>query len=127
MWLEESEEGSVENIAAKSELHMKRCNNCPVCMVLLLHEYNMLPNAYPSLSMEYRYLLTLSVTQITCERSFSFLQFLKTRLRSTMAQKRFEGFMLIMGNYDIEIGIDNEKAIDGFANHSSAYADILRC
>ena len=45
------------------------------------------------------------------------LQFLKTRLRSTMAQERLEGFMLIMGNYDIEIEIDNEKTIDGLASH----------
>ena len=60
-------------------------------------------------------------------KDFSLLQFLKTRLKSKMAQKRLEGFMLIMGNYDIEIEIDNEKIIDGLANHSSGYADILRC
>ena len=46
MWLEESEEGTVGNIAAKSELHMKRCNHCPVSIFLLLHEYKILPNAY---------------------------------------------------------------------------------
>ena len=50
MWLEESEERTVGNIAAKSELHMKRCNHCPVSIFLLLHEYKILPNAYPSLS-----------------------------------------------------------------------------
>ena len=124
MWLEESEEGTVENIAAKSKLHMKRCNNCPVCVFLLLHENNMLPNAYPSLSMAYRDLLTPSVTQATCERCFSLLKFLKTRLSSTMAQEILEGFMLIMGNYDIVIENDNEKK-DGSANHFSVYADIV--
>ena len=61
---------TVENIAAKSELHMKRCNHCPVSVFLLLHEYHRLPNAQPSLSKEYRYLLTLSVTQVICERIF---------------------------------------------------------
>ena len=126
MWLKESEEGTVGNIAAKSELHMKRSNNCPVQVLLMLYEYHRLPNAHPSLSKEYRYLLTLSVTQVTCERSFSFLQFLKTRWRSTMAEERLYEFILIMGNYDIEIEIDNEKNINGSANHSSAYADILR-
>ena len=37
-----------------------------------------------------------------------------------MAQEILEGFMLIMGNYDIEIEIDNEKNIDRLANHSRA-------
>ena len=44
-----------------------------------------------------------------------------------MAQEILEGFMLIMGNYDIEIEIYNEKTIDDLENHSSTYADILRC
>ena len=65
---------TVENIAAKSELHMKRCNNCPLCVLLLLHEYNMLLNAYLSLNTAYRYLLAPSVTQVTCERVFFFVE-----------------------------------------------------
>ena len=55
------------------------------------------------------------------------LQFFKIRLRSTIPQGRLEGFMQVMGNYDIEIEIENEKNIDGLTNHCSAYADIVRC
>ena len=62
---------TVENIAAASTKHVQDCKKCPGCVLLLLSEYNMLTNAYHSLSYAYKYLLTLSVTQVTCERSFS--------------------------------------------------------
>ena len=35
--------------------------------------------------------------------------------------------MQVMENYDIVMEIDNEKNIDGLANPSSAYADLIRC
>jgi len=45
--------------------------------------------------MAYKFLLTLSTTQVACERSFSTLEFVKNRLRSTIAQEHLEAFMLM--------------------------------
>ena len=109
-----------------TESHSERCKNCPGCVYLLLIEYNMLTNAYPSLRLAYRYLLTLSVTQVACERSFSLLKLVKTRIRSVMSQDRLETFMLMMSNYDIVSSIDNEILIDQVQNHSTAFSRVLK-
>lgn len=49
----------------------KTCKNCSICCYNTLIKYNLYSNAYPTLSIAYQYLLTLPVTQVACERSFS--------------------------------------------------------
>ena len=97
-----------------------------VVFFLLLYEYNMLINSFSSLGLAYQYLLTLSVTQVACERSFSTLKLIKTRIRSTINQDRLESFMLMMCEYEIVCSMDNEKIIDKIANHSAANAKLLK-
>lgn len=115
----------VENIGKDPTSHLKRCRNCPGCVYLLLSDYNMLSNSYSHISMCYKYLLTISVTQVACERSFSILKLIKSRVRSQMCQDRLEPFMLIMTNYDIVESISNDEIIDKIAHHSSAYSKAL--
>ena len=117
----------VENIGKDPTSHLKRCRNCPGCVYLLLSDYNMLSNSYSHISMCYKYLLTISVTQVACERSFSILKLIKSRVRSPMCQDRLEPFMLIMTNYDIVVveSISNDEIIDKIAHHSSAYSKAL--
>ena len=43
----------------------------------------------------YKLLLPLPMSQVTYERPFSALRRIKSRLRSTMTQEHFEGFMLM--------------------------------
>ena len=57
--------------------------------------------------------LTLALTSVTAERSFSELRLLKTYLRSTMAQQRLSSLLVINVNQDINIDI--AKVIDTFA------------
>jgi len=40
----------------------------------------MLSDAYCLLGLAYKYLLTLSLTQVACEKTFSTLKFIKSRL-----------------------------------------------
>lgn len=86
----------------------------------------MLTNSYNSIGLAYRFLLTLSVTQVACERSFSSLKLIKARIRSRIGEDRLESFMLMMCEYDIVSSIDNETIIDGIANHSNAYSKLLK-
>lgn len=53
------------------------CKNCAICVHLILSQYNLLTDAYHVIGLAYKLLLTLSVTQVSCERSFSTLKFIK--------------------------------------------------
>ena len=81
--------------------HRKHCKNCTSCVFLLLSEYNMLTNAFVNIGLAYRYLLTLSVTQVACERSFSALKVVKTHIRSMLNQSNLEGLMLMKVENDL--------------------------
>ncbi|KAI6651454.1 hypothetical protein LOD99_5261 [Oopsacas minuta] len=50
---------------------------------------------YPNLNILYRLILTLPVTSSACERSFSTLKLIKTRLRSTMCEDRLSNLLLL--------------------------------
>jgi hypothetical protein len=49
----------------------KRCTNCLTCVYMFLSHYNMHSAAYKNLYQIYKLALTLPVTQVFCERTFS--------------------------------------------------------
>lgn len=53
------------------------CKKCAVCCYYVLQRYNLLTDSYHLIGLGYKFLLTLSVTQVACERSFSTLIFIK--------------------------------------------------
>uniref|UniRef100_A0A336MST3 CSON006217 protein n=1 Tax=Culicoides sonorensis TaxID=179676 RepID=A0A336MST3_CULSO len=66
--------------------------------------------------MAYKYILTLSFTQVSCERSFSTLKFIKNKLRSTLSQENLEAFMLMNIEKDILVNLDTNKLINNLAD-----------
>ena len=50
---------------------------------------------YPNMNILYRLILTLPVTSSSCERSFSTLKLIKTRLRSMMCEDRLSNLLLL--------------------------------
>lgn len=94
------------------------CKDCPLCCYRMLRKYNLLTDAYHIIGLAYKFLLTLSVTQVTCERSFSTLKFIKDRLRSTLSQQHLEAFMLMATQQDVLKMLDSEDIIDGVAEKS---------
>lgn len=54
----------------------------------------------------YEYILTLSCTQVKCERSFSKLKIIKNRLISSLDQDHLEIFMLMSIERDILETVD---------------------
>ena len=70
-------------------------------------------------------ILTLSVTQVACERSFSTLKFIKNRLRSTTAQDHLEAFMLMSCEKDILMSLDTDEVVDMVAKKSSLMRRLL--
>ena len=101
------------------------CKNCPLCCYQILLRFNLLTDAYPLLSLSYKYLLTLSVTQVACERSFSTLKFIKSRLRSSLSAGKLEAFMLMSTEKDILMGLDTDSVIDRVAEKSELLRKLL--
>ena len=91
-----------------------------------LVEYNMLTNAFSCIGLAYKFFLTLSVTQVSCERSFSALKVIKSRIRSLLSQDHLEAFMLMKCEYEIVFNIDNNEIIDQVAEHSEVYRKNLK-
>ena len=112
--------GSEDESQFTSPNHTDPRRKCPVCVYLLMTEYNMLTNAFQSIGLAYKYLLTLLVTQVACERAFSILKIINTRLRNSLAQSNLESFMLMIVEHEVSLTIDNEYIIDQVASSSQA-------
>ena len=87
----------------------KSCRNCLLCCFRILFKYSLHASAYSNLFLVYKYLLTLSFTQVSCERAFSKLKIVKTRLRSSLSNELLETFMLMSIEKDLlsEISVDD--------------------
>ena len=57
----------------------KPCKDCPVGCYQILKRYNIFTDAYHILGWGYKFLLTLPVTHVACERSFSVLKHIKSQ------------------------------------------------
>ena len=70
--------------------------------------------------------MTLAVTQVECERSFSLLKIIKSRLRNMLGQEQLKAFMLLSIERRIldEIPPNNE-VIEQFSNTSKELSRLL--
>lgn len=89
-----------------------RCLGCLSCCYLVLKKMNMHSSAYSNIYVVYKYLLTLSCTQVKCETVFSKLKLIKSRIRSTVAQETLGALVLINVESDITDNIDNDNIIN---------------
>ncbi|KAI2665801.1 Zinc finger MYM-type protein 1 [Labeo rohita] len=118
---DKNEDGGVE-IRCKE---CPSCNECPLCCYQILRRFNLMSNAYHLLGLAYKFLLTLSITQVACERTFSLLKFIKTRLRSKLSQEHLEAFMLMATERDILFSLDSDVIIDKVAEKSELFTKLL--
>jgi len=101
------------------------CKNCIACCFSVLLLYRLHTLAYPSLYIVFKYVLTLSCTQVRCETSFSKLKFILNRLRNCLTQEHLEAFLLMSIEKDILVGLDNDTIIDCLAQKSSSMRNLL--
>jgi len=73
----------------------KACQNCIRCVYAVLHKYNLHSSAYSHIYMVYKFVLTLSCTQVRCETTFSKLKYVLSRLRNCLSQPKLETFILM--------------------------------
>ena len=102
------------------------CNNCPSCVHRFLYRYNFHSAAYRNLYQIYKLAITLPVTQVTCERVFSKLKIVKTRLRSMLTDEHLESLMLIsVENKLLKTTISSEAIIDAVGESSKEFRRLL--
>jgi len=70
-------------------------------------------------------MLTLSVTQVGCERSFSKLKYIKNYLRNTLGQDILESLMLMNVEKDLLSTIDSNDVINKLAARNSTFKNLL--
>ncbi|XP_022177681.1 zinc finger MYM-type protein 1-like [Myzus persicae] len=91
-------------------------------IIKLLNSYNLI-SALPNLYTAYKYACTIPATSASCERSFSKLKLIITRLRSTMKQNLLEPIMLLSCERNIDINED--EAVNNYANSSQILKEAL--
>jgi hypothetical protein len=103
----------------------KFCKKCPVCCFSVLHKYSFYGQTYKHLFSAYKLLLTLSSTQVACERSFSKLKYIKNRLRSSLSSTHLEAFMLMSTETDVLSELNNDTIIDHVAEMAPGLKKLL--
>ncbi|CAG9763851.1 unnamed protein product [Ceutorhynchus assimilis] len=119
------EEFIQDEAGAENNTSHKFCKNCISCCYYVLQKYNLYAEAYPNLEKAYKYLLTLSISQVACERSFSKLKFIFNRLRSCLTQDYLEAFMLMSCEKDILMSIENNEIVNYLTNHCKGLREQL--
>lgn len=92
---------------------------------LLLSQYNLLIDAYHIIGLGYKFLLTLSITQVACERTFSTLKLVKNRLRTSLSQENLEAFLLMATEKEILMELDKDDIIDKMSESSELLRRLL--
>ncbi len=116
---------SDDELAQEHEHGKNHDEYCISCVYTLLLQYNLYSLSYPNLERAYKVLLTLSITQVSCERCFSKLKIIKNRLRSTLTQEHVESFMIMSCEKDILVKLSNEEIINRVAQKSKLLTGLL--
>ena len=105
----------------------KMCRKfCLHCVYKMLLKYRIYVAEFGNIFYIYKFLLTLPMTQVTCERCFSKLKIIKNRLRSKMSDKSLETFMLTSSEKDIlEEVSEEEEVIDALCKERTEMARLL--
>jgi len=109
----------------KTDNTSKPLKCCVVCCFSVLVNFNFYTNAYPVLYLCYKLLLSFSVTQVGCERSFSKLKYIKNYLRNSITQDHLESFILMSVEKDILTFISTDRVIDKVALNSECLKKLL--
>jgi len=73
---------------------------------------------FPNLYKLFQVALTIPISSSTCERSFSAMRRIKTWLRTSMLQERFNNTSILYIEKEISKSIDSETIINIFAQNN---------
>ncbi|KAF0742362.1 zinc finger MYM-type protein 1-like [Aphis craccivora] len=102
-----------------------KCSGCLICCFKLLFKFNMHSVAFTNLYLAYEFILTLSFTEVNCERSFSKLKIIKSRLRSSIGNEMLEAFMLMSVEKDLLEEVNFQEILQYVKQSSSLMCKLL--
>ena len=102
---------------------VKFCKNCGICVYHhVFLKYNLFSKTYPNLFIIYKFFLTISVSQVACEKSFFKLKLIISKTRSSLTESKLEAFILMYSEKDILNSIDIGVVLDQLAAKRSYIA-----
>jgi hypothetical protein len=69
--------------------------------------------------------MIMPCTQVSCERAFSGLKFVKNRLRSSLGQEKLNFLMLMQQDRELTYKVDKNSILDNIANSSELMKKLL--
>ena len=81
--------------------------------------------SYPLLHQIYKVILTLSITQVGCERTFSKLRYVKNCLGNQLSKDRLDSLLLMCVERDLLLHILNHTIIDELAKMNAEMQRLL--
>lgn len=115
----ESEDDGQHKCEHTSKSAKTQCNNCIKCCFQFLLKFNFHVSAFVNVFRVYEYFLTLPCAQIECERVFSRLKIVKSRLRSSVKQDLLEPLVLMNKERDLTFRLDIDKILHLFASSTT--------
>ena len=102
-----------------------RCKDCLTCCYSCLRNYRLHSNSYTHVFKAYKVALTLSVSQVACERTFSKLKHVKNPLRNQLTDNHLDSLLMMCVERDILANISNNDVINELAASSTEMRKLL--
>jgi hypothetical protein len=99
---------------SEDELDSINCNTCWKCIACafkIITQLSCHSGMYNNLNQVLKYIMLLPSTQVSCERVFSKLKVIKTKLRSSLDQQHLEPLMLMTIEKYITLNLNKIKLI----------------
>jgi hypothetical protein len=97
------DEDKDNEIEPTEQVKYNKCTKCIYCAFTVLRVLSYQSNLFCNLLTFYKIMLLLPLTQTTCERIFSKLKIVKSKLRSSLHQENLKPLMLMTIENDITI------------------------
>ncbi|KAL4142015.1 hypothetical protein QTP88_004547 [Uroleucon formosanum] len=126
----EEDKNEENNTASSISLCLKlnenlACKNCIICCFQVLQKYNLHSSAYRNLYIAYKYILTLSCSQVRCETTFSKFKYVLNRLRNCLSQSKLETFLIMSVEKDVLVNLNNNEIINELSKKNTKMANLL--
>lgn len=110
---------------AKCDLKCQSEEGCSLCVFRYLEKYNLYSMSYKNLWLVYKYVLTLSIGQVECERTFSKMKIIKSRLRSTLSEANFVNLTQIYCEKRLLNDVNIDEVIERLSRRSKTLHVLL--
>lgn len=120
---ENDEEETMANLQCTNTISMKNAKCfCFECVLKYISDNGDRKRKYMNIFKIFKYVLMLPSTQVKCERDFSRMKLIKTRLRSNLSETSLQNLLLISAESELFHQVSLEQIIDDLVAQSRKLA-----